>query len=147
MCASGVLSIISTFLLGSKMINTLLFKHKTLGSAALRCGASSFGVKNLGSYSNYPSLFVAVFKSQEKRSKFLSYLKLNNLTYQSDYYYKYTIHKDEFLYLVFVKLYKFIPSVKIGFRNFRELCSSKDVQAYSNPAYFHPQHNNKKLFN
>jgi hypothetical protein len=48
------------------MINTLLFKHKTLGSAALRCGASSFGVKNLGSYSNYPSLFVAVFKSQEK---------------------------------------------------------------------------------
>ncbi len=133
------------------MVNTILFKHKTLGSAALRCGASSFGVKNLGNFSKYPSLFVAVFKCKEKRSKFLSFLRSKNLTYETDFYYKYTIHNNEFLYLVFVKLYKFIPSDKIGFKNFRQLCSSKEIQIYSNPCYFHPQSNvktiNKKSFN
>lgn len=126
------------------MVNTILFKHKSLGSAALRCGASSFGVKNLGSFSKYPSLFVAVFKCKEKRSKFLNFLRSKNLTYETDFYYKYTIHNNEFLYLAFVKLYKFIPTDKIGFKNFRELCSSKDIQIYSNPVYFHPHSNNNK---
>ena len=121
------------------MINTLLLKHKTLGSAALRCGASQFGVKNMGRLSKYPSLFVAVFKTQEKRSKFLQFLRSQNLIFQTDYYYKYAIHKNAFVYLVFVKLYKFIPSDKIGFNSFKQLCSSKDIQVYSNPAYFHPQ--------
>ena len=121
------------------MINTLLLKHKTLGSAALRCGASQFGVKNMGNFSKYPSLFVAVFKTQEKRSKFLQFLRSQNLIFQTDYYYKYAIHKNAFVYLVFVKLYKFIPSEKIGFNSFKQLCSSKDIQVYSNPAYFHPQ--------
>lgn len=129
------------------MINTILFKHKSLGSAALRCGASSFGVKNLGTFSKYPSLFVAVFKSKEKRSKFLSFLRSKNLTYETDFYYKYTIHKNEFLYLVFVKLYKFIPSDKVGFKNFRQLCSSKDIQIYSNSCYFHPQTKINKIIN
>ena len=121
------------------MINTLLLKHKTLGSAALRCGASQFGVKNMGNFSKYPSLFVAVFKTQEKRSKFLQFLRSQNLIFQTDYYYKYAIHKNAFVYMVFVKLYKFIPSEKIGFNSFKQLCSSKDIQVYSNPAYFHPQ--------
>ena len=121
------------------MINTILFKHKSLGSAALRCGASQFGVKNMGNFSKYPSLFVAVFKTQEKRSKFLQFLRSQNLIFQTDYYYKYAIHKNAFVYLVFVKLYKFIPSEKIGFNSFKQLCSSKDIQVYSNPAYFHPQ--------
>ena len=121
------------------MVNTLLFKHKSLGSAALRCGASQFGVKNMGNFSKYPSLFVAVFKTQEKRSKFLQFLRSQNLIFQTDYYYKYAIHKNAFVYLVFVKLYKFIPSEKIGFNSFKQLCSSKDIQVYSNPAYFHPQ--------
>ena len=121
------------------MVNTILLKHKTLGSAALRCGASQFGVKNMGNFSKYPSLFVAVFKTQEKRSKFLQFLRSQNLIFQTDYYYKYAIHKNAFVYLVFVKLYKFIPSEKIGFNSFKQLCSSKDIQVYSNPAYFHPQ--------
>lgn len=121
------------------MVNTILFKHKSLGSAALRCGASQFGVKNMGNFSKYPSLFVAVFKTQEKRSKFLQFLRSQNLIFQTDYYYKYAIHKNAFVYLVFVKLYKFIPSEKIGFNSFKQLCSSKDIQVYSNPAYFHPQ--------
>mgnify|MGYP006368490227 CR=1 FL=1 len=125
------------------MVNTILFKHKSLGSAALRCGASSFGVKNMGNFSKYPSLFVAVFKTQEKRSKFLQFLRSQNLIFQTDYYYKYAIHKNSFVYLVFVKLYKFIPSEKIGFNSFKQLCSSKDIQVYSNPCYFHPQSNNK----
>ncbi len=126
------------------MVNTLLLKHKTLGSAAFRYGASSFGVKNLGKFSKYPSLFVAVFKCKEKRSKFLSFLRSKNLTYETDFYYKYTIHNNEFLYLVFVKLYRFIPSDKIGFKNFRQLCSSKEIQIYSNSCYIHPQSNNNK---
>lgn len=121
------------------MINTLLLKHKTLGSAALRCGASSFGVKNMGNFSKYPSLFVAVFKCKDKRSKFLSFLRSKNLTYETDFYYKYTIHNNEFLYITFIKLYKFIPSDKIGFNSFKQLCNSKDIQVYSNPCYFHPQ--------
>ena len=121
------------------MVNTILFKHKSLGSAALRCGASQFGVKNMGNFSKYPSLFVAVFKTQEKRSKFLQFLRSQNLIFQTDYYYKYAIHKNAFVYLVFVKLYKFIPSEKIGFNSFKQLCSSKDIQVYSNPCYFHPQ--------
>ncbi len=121
------------------MFNTILLKHKTLGSAALRCGASQFGVKNMGNYSKYPSMFVAVFKTQEKRSKFLNYLRSQNLTFQTDYNYKYAIHKNAFVYLVFVKLYKFIPSEKIGFNSFKQLCSSKDIQVYSNQNYFHPQ--------
>ena len=129
------------------MVNTMLFKHKSLGSAALRCGASSFGVKNLGKFSKYPSLFVAVFKTQEKRSKFLSFLRSKNLTYETDFYYKYTIHNNVFLYLVFVKLYKFIPSEKIGFNSFKQLCSSKDIQVYSNPCYFHPQTKINKIIN
>jgi hypothetical protein len=126
------------------MVNTILLKHKTLGSAALRCGASQFGVKNMGSFSKYPSLFVAVFKTQEKRSKFLSFLRSQNLIFQTDYYYKYAIHKNAFVYMVFVKLYKFIPSEKIGFNSFKQLCSSKTIQNYSNPCYFHPQSNNNK---
>ena len=121
------------------MVNTLLLKHKTLGSAALRCGASQFGIKNMGNFSKYPSLFVAVFKTQEKRSKFLQFLRSQNLIFQTDYYYKYAIHKNSFVYMVFVKLYKFISSEKIGFNSFKQLCSSKDIQVYSNPAYFHPQ--------
>ena len=121
------------------MVNTILLKHKTLGSAALRCGASQFGVKNMGNFSKYPSLFVAVFKTQEKRSKFLNYLRSQNLIFQTDYYYKYALHKEVFVYMVFVKLYKFIPKDKIGFNSFKQLCSSKDIQVYSNPAYFHPQ--------
>ncbi len=121
------------------MVNTILLKHKTLGSAALRCGASQFGVKNMGNFSKYPSLFVVVFKTQEKRSKFLNYLRSQNLTFQTDYYYKYAIHKNAFVYLVFVKLYKCIPTEKIGFNSFKQLCSSKDIQVYSNSAYFHPQ--------
>ena len=125
------------------MVNTILFKHKSLGSAALRCGASQFGVKNMGNFSKYPSLFVAVFKTQEKRSKFLQFLRSQNLIFQTDYYYKYAIHKNAFVYMVFVKLYKFIPSEKIGFKNFRQLCSSKEIQIYSNPAYIHPQSKNK----
>jgi len=125
------------------MVNTILFKHKSLGSAALRCGASQFGVKNMGNFSKYPSLFVAVFKTQEKRSKYLQFLRSQNLIFQTDYYYKYAIHKNSFVYLVFVKLYKFIPSEKIGFNSFKQLCSSKDIQVYSNPCYFHPQSNNK----
>ncbi len=128
------------------MINTLLLSHKALGSAALRCGASSFGVKNMGIYSKYPSLFVAVFKSQVKRNKFLNFLRLKNLTYQTDFYYRYTIYNNEFLYLVFVKLFLFIPFQKIGFKNFRQLCSSKQVQYYSNSCYNHPHANiNKKV--
>ena len=133
------------------MVNTILFKHKSLGSAALRCGASQFGVKNMGNFSKYPSLFVAVFKTQEKRSKYLQFLRSQNLIFQTDYYYKYAIHKNSFVYLVFVKLYKFIPSEKIGFNSFKQLCSSKDIQVYSNPCYFHPQSNvktiNKKSIN
>jgi len=133
------------------MVNTILFKHKSLGSAALRCGASQFGVKNMGNFSKYPSLFVAVFKTQEKRSKFLQFLRSQNLIFQTDYYYKYAIHKNAFVYLVFVKLYKFIPSEKIGFNSFKQLCGSKDIQVYSNPCYFHPQSNvktiNKKSIN
>lgn len=129
------------------MVNTILFQHKSLGSAALRCGASSFGVKNLGNFSKYPSLFVAVFKCKEKRSKFLNFLRSKNLTYETDFYYKYTIHKNEFLYLVFVKLYKFIPSLKIGFKNFRELCSSKDIKVYSNPTSMHPHSTINKNIN
>ena len=121
------------------MVNTLLLKHKTLGSAALRCGASQFGIKNMGNFSKYPSLFVAVFKTQEKRSKFLQFLRSQNLIFQTDYYYKYAIHKNSFVYMVFVKLYKFISSEKIGFNSFKQLCSSKYIQVYSNPAYFHPQ--------
>ena len=121
------------------MVNTILLKHKTLGSAALRCGASQFGVKNMGNFSKYPSLFVAVFKTQEKRSKFLQFLRSQNLIFQTDYYYKYAIHKNAFVYLVFVKLYRFISTDKIGFNSFKQLCSSKDIQVYSNPAYFHPQ--------
>ncbi|HCY76391.1 MAG TPA: hypothetical protein DHV28_10760 [Ignavibacteriales bacterium] len=120
------------------MVNTILLKHKTLGSAALRCGASQFGVKNMGKFSNYPSLFVAVFKTQEKRSKFLNYLRSQNLTFQTDYYYKYAIHKNTFVYMVFVKLYRCIPSEKIGFNSFKQLCSSKAIQIYSNQNYFHP---------
>ena len=103
------------------MVNTILFKHKSLGSAALRCGASQFGVKNMGNFSKYPSLFVAVFKMQEKRSKFLQFLRSQNLIFQTDYYYKYAIHKNAFVYLVFVKLYKFIPLEKIGFNSFKQL--------------------------
>lgn len=129
------------------MVNTILFKHKSLGSAALRCGASSFGVKNMGNFSNYPSLFVAVFKTQEKRSKFLQFLRSQNLIFQTDYYYKYAIHKNAFVYLVFVKLYKFIPSEKIGFNSFKQLCGSKDIQVYSNPAYIHPQTKINKIIN
>ena len=120
------------------MVNIILLKHKTLGSAALRCGASQFGVKNMGNFSKYPSLFVAVFKTQEKRSKFLDFLRSQNLIFQTDYYYKYAIHKNSFVYLVFVKLYKFIPSEKIGFNSFKQLCGSKDIQVYSNPSYNHP---------
>ncbi len=52
------------------MVNTILFKLKSLGSAALRCGASSFGVKNLGSFSKYPSLFVAVFSAKKSAVSF-----------------------------------------------------------------------------
>ena len=129
------------------MVNTILLKHKTLGSAALRCGASQFGVKNMGNFSKYPSLFVAVFKTQEKRSKFLQFLRSQNLIFQTDYYYKYAIHKNAFVYMVFVKLYKFIPSEKIGFKNFRQLCSSKEIQIYSNPAYIHPQTKINKIIN
>lgn len=147
MFASGVLFIISTLQRGLKMINMLLFQHKALGSAALRCGAASFGVKNLGNFAKYPSLFVTVFKCKEKRSKFLTFLRSKNLTYESDFYYKYTIHNDEFLYLVFVKLYKFIEPDKIGFKNFRQLCNSKAIQVYSNPVSIHPHSNNKKLIN
>ena len=127
------------------MVNTILLKHKTLGSAALRCGASQFGVKNMGNFSKYPSLFVAVFKTQEKRSKFLQFLRSQNLIFQTDYYYKYAIHKNSFVYMAFVKLYKFIPSEKIGFNSFKQLCSSKDIQVYSNPCYFHPQSNVKTI--
>ena len=129
------------------MVNTILFKHKSLGSAALRCGASQFGVKNMGNFSKYPSLFVAVFKTQEKRSKFLQFLRSQNLIFQTDYYYKYAIHKNAFVYLVFVKLYKFIPSEKIGFNSFKQLCGSKDIQVYSNPCYFHPQTKINKIIN
>jgi hypothetical protein len=129
------------------MVNTILFKHKSLGSAALRCGASQFGVKNMGNFSKYPSLFVAVFKTQEKRSKFLQFLRSQNLIFQTDYYYKYAIHKNSFVYLVFVKLYKFIPSEKIGFNSFKQLCGSKDIQVYSNPAYIHPQTKINKIIN
>ena len=129
------------------MVNTILFKHKSLGSAALRCGASQFGVKNMGNFSKYPSLFVAVFKTQEKRSKFLQFLRSQNLIFQTDYYYKYAIHKNAFVYMVFVKLYKFIPSEKIGFNSFKQLCSSKDIQVYSNPCYFHPQTKINKIIN
>ncbi len=121
-----------------KMFNTILLKHKTLGSAALRCGASQFGVKNMGNFSKYPSLFVAVFKCKDKRSKFLNFLRSQNLIFQTDYYYKYAIHKNDFVYMVFVKLYKFIPSNKIGFNSFKQLCNSKDIQIYSNPTYNHP---------
>lgn len=121
------------------MLNTILLKHKTLGSAALRCGASQFGIKNMGKYSLYPSLFVAVFKSKEKRSKFLSFLRSQNLIFQTDYYYKYAIHKNAFVYMVFVKLYKFIPSEKIGFNSFKQLCSSLQIKNYSNSCYIHPQ--------
>jgi hypothetical protein len=126
------------------MFNTILLKHKTLGSAALRCGASQFGIKNMGFFSKYPSMFVAVFKTQEKRSKFLEFLRSQNLDFQTDYYYKYAIHKNAFVYMVFVKLYKFIPSEKIGFNSFKQLCSSKEIQNYSNPYYQHPH---KKLIN
>lgn len=136
------------------MVNTILFNHKALGSAALRCGASSFGIKNMGNFSKYPSLFVAVFKSQEKRSKFLNFLRSQNLIYQTDFYYKYAIsprsrsdeagYKNAFVYMVFVKLYKFIEPNKIGFKNFRHLCNSKQVKHYVNPAYAHPHAN---LFN
>lgn len=120
------------------MVNTLLLSHRALGSAALRCGASSFGVKSLGVYSKCPSKFVAVFKSQIKRNKFLSFLRSQNLQFEKHFDYRYKLYKGEFVYMVFVKLYRFIPKEKIGFKNFRQLCNSQEVQIYTNPFYQHP---------
>ena len=120
------------------MVNTLLLSHKALGSAALRCGASSFGVKSCGKFSKYPSQFVAVFKTREKRNRFINFLLSQNLNYEADYYYKHVLHNNQFLHIVFVKLFLFIPSAKLGFNNFRQLCNTKQIEHYSNSCYSHP---------
>lgn len=120
------------------MVNTLLLSHKALGSASLRCGASSFGVKSCGKFSKYPSQFVAVFKTREKRNRFINFLLSNNLNYESDYYYKHVMFNNSILHVVYIKLFLFIPSEKIGFKNFRQLCNTNQLAHYSNSCYNHP---------
>lgn len=138
----GVAALGLTFRSGS-MVNQLFLKHKTLGSAALRCGASMFGIKSMGNFSTYPSLFVAVFKSEQQRNNFLSYLRKNGLQPQTDYYYKFRLKGNQFYYMAFVKLYKFIPSEKLAFNSFRQFCSTDEIKIYSNPSMYNPINNPK----
>ncbi len=128
------------------MVNMLLLNHKTIGSAALRCGASSFGFKDMGRFARYPSLFVAIFKDISKRDKFLRFLRSQNLKFDKNFDYRFRMYHNEFIYLVYVKFYLFIPGEKIAFKNFRQLCNSKEVQVYTNRFYQHPN-KSKRSFN
>jgi hypothetical protein len=115
------------------MVNLILLKHKTLGSAALRCGASSFGLKECGNFSGYPTQFVVIFKSKKAQLKFRRFLADSGVKFQDDYYYKHVYYKSEFLYLVFTSFYQFNVSNKrkLYFRNFRQLCNTSLIQHYS----------------
>ncbi|RKY99176.1 MAG: hypothetical protein DRQ13_02850 [Ignavibacteriae bacterium] len=133
------------------MVNIILINSKTLGSAALRCGASSFGVKSCGKFSKYPSQFVAVFKFRKSSDKFRDFLRGKGLIYQADYYCKQVMHKGEIVHLDFVTLYQFIKTNqnKIGFKNFRKLCNSSAITHYISN-YQHPHshlfgNNNKEV--
>ena len=114
------------------MINLNLFSYKAIGSAALRCGASHFGIKSLSPFSRYPSHFVVIFKSRPSLMKFTESLKLKGLKDGYDFYYKDVIHKEKLLYLVFISFYQYVisPKSKLYFKNFRQLCKTSNLQLY-----------------
>ena len=113
------------------MINLNLFSYKAIGSAALRCGASHFGVKALGPFSRYPSHFVVIFKSRTNVMKFAQFLKEKGLN-DYDYSYKNVLHKEKLLYLVFISFYLYVvsPKSKLYFKNFPQLCKTSQIKHY-----------------
>ena len=123
-----------------------LFSYKAIGSAALRCGASHFGVKSLSPFSRYPSHFVVIFKSRTSLMKFTESLKVKGLKDGYDFYYKDVIHKEKLLYLVFISFYQYVilPKSKLYFKNFRELCKTSNLKLYeSNTVHPFRQERNK----
>ena len=129
------------------MVNLNLFSYKAIGSAALRCGASHFGVKSLSPFSRYPSHFVVIFKSKSKRMKFTEYLKGKGLILQTDFNYKHVFHKGSFLYLVYISFYQYniSPNPKLYFKNFPQLCKTSQIKHYESNTKHPSRHLSSKI--
>ena len=129
------------------MINLNLFSYKAIGSAALRCGASHFGVKSLSPFSRYPSHFVVIFKSRSSLMKFTQSLKEKGLTHGYDFYDKNVIHKKKLLYLVFISFYQYVifPKSKLYFKNFPQLCKTSKLKLYESNTKHPARHLSSKV--
>jgi hypothetical protein len=89
------------------MVNLLLFQYKSLGSIALRCGASHFGFRSIGHFNPLQQL-VIIFKSRDKRSNFLGWLY--GAMDRNQYYHREVYHRGQRLFLVFINSNLFINS-------------------------------------
>ena len=129
------------------MINLNLFSYKAIGSAALRCGASHFGVKSLNPFSRYPSHFVVIFKSKPSLLKFTESLKEKGLKDGYDFYYKNVIHKTKLIYLVFISFYLYVslPASKLYFKNFPQLCKTSNLKLYKSNTKHPARHLSSKV--
>jgi hypothetical protein len=118
------------------MVNLLLFQYKSLGSIALRCGASHFGFRSIGHFNPLQQL-VIIFKSRDKRANFLGWLY--GALDSNQYYHREVYHRGRRLFLVFINSNLFINSnsKKIYFSNFRQLCKTEELSIYKSD-YSHP---------
>ena len=121
------------------MINTALFKYKTFGSFALKCGCSYFGVRAFGG--KYPTQLVFVFKNLGKSQNFLGWLG-SFLTFQTDYYRKQVYKNNQMLQLVFVNCALHIKGTKskLYYKSFPQFCRAS-LTVY-NKQIIHPNQSN-----
>ncbi|MHB1688151.1 MAG: hypothetical protein ACYCVH_12370 [Ignavibacteriaceae bacterium] len=110
-------------------MNFILLKPKTLGSAALRAGATAFGLKDCPRDCRFPSLFVSIFKTNSKANSFITFLSTRQPG-GLNFFLRQVIYKDKTLFVVYVYCLVFITTTKIQFNNFRELCNSSAAQLY-----------------
>ena len=106
------------------MINTALFKFKTLGSFALKCGCSYFGVRSFGG--KYPTQLVFIFKNYHKALNYMGWLS-SFLTFQTDYYRKQVYKNGQMLQLVFVNCALYIKGTKskLYYKSFPQFCRAQ----------------------
>ena len=122
---------------------------KSIGSIALKCGASHFGFSTTGVF-NPLHHFVIVFKDRNKRSNFLGWLYDTGMEYQKDYYTKhhYWASRRQFVYLVKINaglIHIKGLETKVYFPNFPALCSTRRL-TYYNANIQHPAYRQSKNY-
>lgn len=124
------------------MINTLKLNIKCVGSFALRCGCSHYGIRVIGNFQPLVQV-VFIFKNKDKALNFKGWLNDNGLKFDVDYTFQHRYYKGQFIYLIFFNTLLFYKGVlkKVGqwvieinkfyFSNFPQFCKQNIIGVYN----------------